>query len=131
MADEMGCAVAYCDGFAFGDQENGSAYGRHVISTGEVQLTRLQSPDAGERKRPPAVGPLVISEIMYNPPLGGDEYVELQNIGTVELPLSEPSLPEHTWKIERDSLRLSPIHHPGAGRGGAGDSRRRSRGDVP
>ena len=100
VADETGCAVAYCDGFAFGDQENGSAYGRHVISTGEVQLTRLQAPTLGSDNAPPAVGPLVISEIMYNPAVGGDEYVELQNIGTVELPLSEPSLPEHTWKID-------------------------------
>ena len=37
---------------------------------------------------------------MYNPPIGRDEYVELQNIGAEDLPLSEPSLPEHTWKID-------------------------------
>jgi hypothetical protein len=100
MADGMGCAMAFCDGFTFGDQENGSAFGRHRISTGEVQLASLQTPTLGSENAAPAVGALVISEIMYNPPVGGDEYMELQNIGTVELPLSEPSMPEHTWRID-------------------------------
>ncbi len=108
VADEMGCAIAYCDGFSFGDQENGVAFGRYVTSTGEVQLVSLQTPTLGSENAPPAVGPLVISEIMYNPPAGLDEYVELQNTGTVELPLSEPSLPDHTWKIDGIAFAFPP-----------------------
>jgi hypothetical protein len=50
----------------------------------------------------------VISEIMYNPPVGGDEYVELQNTGTVDLPLTEPSLPDHTWKIDGLGFAFPP-----------------------
>ena len=42
MADAVGCAITFCDGFPFGDQENGAAFGRHLTSTGEVHLVRLQ-----------------------------------------------------------------------------------------
>jgi hypothetical protein len=100
VADSTGCAMGFCDGFAYGDMENGVAFGRHVTSTGEVHLVRLQTPTLGRENAPPASGPLIISEIMYSPPVGRHEYVELQNIGTADLPLFEPSAPGHTWKID-------------------------------
>src|SRR6266540_1927964 len=108
VADAMGCAIAYCDGVAFGDQDNGVAFGRHVISTGDVHLVSLESPTLGSENAAPAVGPLVISEVMYHPPVGGDEYIELQNIGTTELPLSEASRPDHTWKIDGIGFAFPP-----------------------
>jgi hypothetical protein len=108
VTDAMGCAIAFCDGFTFGDQENGVGFGRYVTSVGETQLVRLQAPTLGSENAPPAVGPLVISEIMYNPATGGDEYVELQNIGTEDLPLSEPSLADHTWKIDGLGFAFPP-----------------------
>jgi len=107
-ADATGCAIAFCDGFAYGDMENGVAFGRHVTSTGEVHQVTLQTPTLGAENAAPAVGPLVISEIMYNPPLGRDEYVELQNSAGAELPLSEPSLPSHTWKIDGLGFAFPP-----------------------
>jgi hypothetical protein len=100
VADSSGCETGYCDGFTFGDMENGVAYGRYVTSVGEVHLVMLQTPTLGAENAPPLVGPLVIDEVMYNPPAGRDEYVELANIGTAALPLSEPSLATHTWKVD-------------------------------
>jgi hypothetical protein len=108
VTDAMGCAIAFCDGFIFGDQENGVGFGRYVNSVGETQLVRLQTPTLGSENAPPAVGPLVIGEIMYNPAPGGDEYVELQNTGALDLPLSEPSLPDHTWKIDGLGFAFPP-----------------------
>jgi hypothetical protein len=107
MADAMGCAIAFCDGFTFGEQPNGSAFGRHLVS-GEAHLVSLQSPTLGGDNAGPAVGPLIIGEIMYNPAIGGDEYVELQNIGSVELPLSEATSPDHTWKIDGIGFAFPP-----------------------
>lgn len=108
VADAMGCAIAFCDGFTFGDQENGVGFGRYVTSVGETQLVRLQTPTLGSENAPPAVGPLVVSEIMYNPAPGGDEYVELENTGTEDLSLSEPSLADHTWKIDGLGFAFPP-----------------------
>jgi hypothetical protein len=108
VADAMGCAIAFCDGFTFGDQENGVGFGRYVNSVGETQLVRLQTPTLGSENAPPAVGPLVISEIMYNPAVGNHEYVELQNTGAEDLPLSEPSLADHTWKIDGLGFAFPP-----------------------
>jgi hypothetical protein len=50
----------------------------------------------------------VLSEIMYNPAPGGDEYVELQNTGAEDLPLSEPSMADHTWKIDGLGFAFPP-----------------------
>jgi len=108
VADASGCETGYCEGFAFGDQENGVAYGRYVTSVGEAHLTRLQTPTLGAENAPPGVGPLVITEIMYSPAPGGDEYVELQNTGTEDLPLSEPSMADHTWKIDGLGFAFPP-----------------------
>jgi hypothetical protein len=108
MADATGCAIAFCDGFAYGDVENGVAFGRHVTSVGEVHLVTLRMPTLGFENAAPAVGPLVIVEIMYNPAVGRDEYIELQNTGTAELPLSEPSVPSHTWKIDGIGFSFPP-----------------------
>ena len=65
-------------------------------------------PTLGAANAPPAVGPLVITELMYNPPAGHDEYVELQNTGTEALSLSEPSLDTHTWKIDGMGFAFPP-----------------------
>ena len=54
----------------------------------------------------PRVGPLVLNEIMYHPPdLGidednvADEYIELCNITTIEVPLFDPSAATNTWRL--------------------------------
>jgi hypothetical protein len=110
VADERGCAIAFCDGFTFTDQENGSAFGRHRLASGELQLANLATPTLGSENAPPAVGPLVITEIMYNPPPGGAEYVELQNISTAAVQLWEPSgtRPDHTWRIDGIGFAFPP-----------------------
>jgi hypothetical protein len=108
VADASGCPSSYCNGFVYGDVENGVACGRYVTSLGEAHLVMLQTPTLGEENAPPAVGPLVITEVMYSPPPGQDEYLELQNTGTTDLSLSEPSLSEHTWKIDGMSFAFPP-----------------------
>jgi hypothetical protein len=108
VADSTGCAIGFCDGFTYSDMENGVAFGRHVTSTGEVHLVALQTPTLGGENAPPAAPPLVSSEIMYNPPNGRHEYVELQNDSAAELPLSEASLPSHTWKIDGIGFAFPP-----------------------
>src|SRR5204862_1633780 len=70
-------------------------------NTGGSAFAAASSPTPGAANAPPKVGPIVINEIMYNPPLGGDEFVELLNITTSPVNLFDPAHPEHTWKFTK------------------------------
>src|SRR6185369_14718412 len=59
----------------------------------------------GKTNAYPKVGPLIISEIMYRPPLLGgadntrDEFIELKNLTGASVPLYDPSFPTNHWRI--------------------------------
>ncbi len=72
----------------FGASENNVAFGRYQKSTGTYDFVPTSSNTPGAANAYPRVGPVVINEIMYNPPdINGQnsEYIELRNItaGTV------------------------------------------------
>jgi len=57
------------------------AFGRYLKSTGTYNFVAMSTNTPGAANAYPKVGPVVINEIMYNPPVNGDaEYVELRNI---------------------------------------------------
>jgi hypothetical protein len=73
----------------FGASAAGVSFGRYdVPSTGNTNFVAMASPTPGSENAYPLVGPIVISEIMYNPdwPEGGSytndqyEYIELCNV---------------------------------------------------
>jgi hypothetical protein len=67
----------------FGASERGIAFGRYQKSTGTYNFVPMSSNTPGAANAYPKVGPVVINEIMYNPPdLNGQnsEYIELKNI---------------------------------------------------
>jgi hypothetical protein len=53
------------------DQE--SIYGRYTRADGITDFTRLEKETAGAQNASPAIGPVVISEIMYHPTINGLE----------------------------------------------------------
>ena len=95
---------------------NGVSFGRVVTSQGVdfwpmTQRTfGMDSPTSlaqfrtgvGALNGAPIVGPVVISEIMYNPPggtNGSDEFIELKNNTASTVPLYDPAYPTNRWKI--------------------------------
>jgi hypothetical protein len=98
-ADSSGCA-GFCDSIAFGEIENGHTFGRLVDSRGRIHFVEQKAATLGAENAGPAVGPLVISEIMYHPANDSDEYVELVNVTGDSLPLFDPLIPENTWKVK-------------------------------
>jgi hypothetical protein len=93
-----GCIV----GLEFGASDNGVALGRHPTSAGgdftflsqhtfgvtnPTTLAEFRQ-GTGAINAAPRVGPVVISEIMYNPAAGGTEFLELQNITGTNVDLS-------------------------------------------
>ncbi len=89
-----GVLTGYREQQDFGASDNGVAFGRHLKSTGTYDFTAMSvnSPGAafqGAANSYPRVGPIVISEIMYNPGMGSQlaEYIELRNISGANVTL--------------------------------------------
>lgn len=98
-ADAAGNLTGYSHGFQFGAAETNVSFGRYVTSVGEERFVAQASRTFGAANSGPKVGPVVISEIMYNPKAGGDEFLELQNITSAPVKLYDPLNATNTWKI--------------------------------
>ena len=79
-----GVIGGYAASEEFGASASNVAFGRHIKSVldGGVNFVAMSENTPGEENAYPAVGPVVISEIMYNPEPAnsGGEYIELHNI---------------------------------------------------
>ncbi len=86
----------------FGASETGVAFGRYFkASTGTYDFVSMSTNTPGAANAAPAVGPIVISEIMYHPGPAADpdaEYLELLNITASPVPL-EDSVTGATWRL--------------------------------
>jgi hypothetical protein len=127
--DAQGNLTGHRVSVQFGPSENGVSFGRYVTSVG-VDFPPMSRRTFGSdspttvadfragRGLPnayPLVGPVVISELMYNPPAfqAGDqtidntvdEFLELHNITAVPMPLHDPQFPENRWRID-DGIRF-------------------------
>lgn len=81
QADAAGNLLGYRDTQDYDASDVGVTLGRYVKSTGKQDFTALTSATRAADNAQPAVGPVVINEVMYNPAGGGGtEYVELRNI---------------------------------------------------
>jgi hypothetical protein len=123
-ADANGNLMRFVDTIQFGATENGISLGRFPNGTGDlVAMNRLtfgsnvganDPPDRNSEFRTgqgapnsePKVGPLVISQIMFHPANGGDEFLELRNITSTALLLYDPNFPTNTWRIA-DAIEFS------------------------
>jgi hypothetical protein len=98
-ADANTNLTGYSHGFAFGAAEVGVSVGRYVTSTGEDQFPAQVSPTLGAANSGPRVGPVVISEVLYHAPPGGEEFIELKNITGAPALLYDVARPANTWKV--------------------------------
>jgi hypothetical protein len=97
--------TGYVHGFSFGAAAEGVSFGRYVTSLGEERFVAQERTTLGSANATTRVGPIVINEIMFDPPLLGtnnnilDEYVELLNITTQPIPLLETAIPTYPWRL--------------------------------
>jgi hypothetical protein len=97
--DANGNLTGYSDGFAFGAAQNGVTFGRYITTTGEAQYPAQTVNTLGQPNAGPRVGPLVINEINYHPPVGGDEFIELKSLTNGALLLYNTAYPSNTWRL--------------------------------
>lgn len=85
----------------FGASTEGETLGAYYKpSTDSYNFVAMQMPTPSAPNSNPRVGPIVISEIMYNPPGSGDndEYIELRNISDSPVTLYD-SVKLKPWRI--------------------------------
>lgn len=119
-ADAAGNLTGFRAIASFGSSPNGVSFARYPTSVGFefVASSRLSfgSDDAvtlqqfrlgqGASNAPPLIGPVVISEMMYQPVEAGgvdntvDEYVELWNLSTAPALLYDPMNDVNSWRIK-------------------------------
>lgn len=84
----------------FGASDKDVSFGRYQKSIGSYNFTAMSVPTPNAENSYPAVGPIVISEIMYNPAsnIDNEEYIELYNITSSTVALYDylEALP---WKL--------------------------------
>jgi hypothetical protein len=118
-----GSLTGYIVQESFEPAANGISFGRVATSVpGDYKFVALQRPTfgidnptslqhfrqgTGALNADPMVGPVVINEIMYNPPsLDGftdntmDEFIELLNIASTNVPLYDVAHPENRWRLQ-------------------------------
>jgi len=117
-ADAFGNLTGSRTGVSFGAASNSVSFGRYQTSAGVefVAMSRrtfgVDNPlsldqfrtGTGATNAYPLVGPVVISEVMYHPPLdtnqaGSGEFIELQNISASPVPLFDPAHPTNVWRL--------------------------------
>ena len=104
----VGVLGGYRESVTFGATERELTLGMVYKSTGGKDFTTMAADTKGGENAGPAIGPIVINEIMYHPPLGGDEYIELRNLTGADVPLYDPANPTHTWKFSDGILFAFP-----------------------
>src|SRR6185503_11062793 len=70
-----------------------------VNSVGDEQYPAQFATTFGSTNAGPIIGPAVISEIMYHPNAGDDEFIELRNITPDDVALFDVSHPTNAWRI--------------------------------
>jgi hypothetical protein len=98
-ADAAENLTGFSHGFSFGASENGVSFGRYITSIGEEHFVAQNERTLGGPNSGPLVGPVVITELMYNPAGTNDEFVELMNITSGPVKLYDPQNPKNTWRI--------------------------------
>ena len=133
-ADAAGNLTFFRGSRDFGPMDNGVSLGTYQTSDGETDFVRMSRRTFGNDNPSslaefrqgtglpnpyPAVGPLVISEIMYRPPdifvgfdpFGNpiyadnslDEFIEIYNLTGTNVPLYDPNATTNTWRL-RDAV---------------------------
>jgi hypothetical protein len=97
--------TGYGHSVAFGAQVNGRTFGRTVTSDGREHFVTEETPSLGGPNRGPKVGPVLVSEVMYQPPSMGldpdtlDEFIELRNASDSPVPLYDPQHATNSWRL--------------------------------
>jgi hypothetical protein len=100
----------YRDSVTYGASETGVSFGRYANSLTQSFFTAVALPTPGAANRPPRVGPVIISELMYNPGAIGHEFIELLNVSSNSVALFDAVHPTNTWRLDKGVAFVFPTN---------------------
>ncbi len=98
-ANAAGDLTGFSDGTGFDAAANGESFGRHTNSVGLVEFVPQIALTLGAVNAGPRIGPVVLNEIYYSPPVGELAFVEIRNISALDQPLYDVAHATNTWRI--------------------------------
>ncbi|MFO7868249.1 MAG: CotH kinase family protein [Bacteroidales bacterium] len=104
FAAQNGSASGYSHGFSIEPALPNLSYGEYENSLNEIRVVALSSYTENAENSSPRIGPVVISDIMYNPGTDpnfpqGTECMTITNISDSVIELYDTNNPQQTWKI--------------------------------
>jgi hypothetical protein len=94
-----GVALTYRHSLGFEAADRDIPFGRHVRSDGRAVYPAMAAATPGAANSAPRNGPAVISEILYLPPTGGVEFVEIYATTSGIVRLYDPAVPTNLWRL--------------------------------
>jgi hypothetical protein len=104
-ADVTGKLTGYSNGFPYSVTDVDQSYGLHVTSEYKTTKFVQKTQTFGTKNDVPVVGPLVITDVMYNPDLLTDEFVVMKNISNQSISSNSPFLPDS------NGIRITAINY--------------------
>ena len=105
-ADAGGNLIRFADHVDFGAALTGESFGRWPGAADD--LYPMIEPTLGEENSGPRLGSVVISEVMYGPAEGGDEFIAIFNPADAAVPLFDPLRPANTWRFGGVDFEFPP-----------------------
>lgn len=105
-ANESKEFTGFTTGWKFDGQFNGVSFGVHTNSEGKDFLVPQTEVSLGEENPYPKVGPLIITDIMYNPALGQEGFVIIKNITDSTVNLYHSESEDSTWFVKGIGYRF-------------------------
>ena len=97
---QNGSTTGYAAGLKYPALADSQTAGITTLSDGTVSMGVLSEATPGAANASPDVGPLVITQLMYHPPIGGYEYLEITNIGTSTVLLADTVDSKKKWTMK-------------------------------
>ncbi len=85
----------------FAGSDRDVTFGRYVKSDGDADFPAQSAATMGAANAGPRVGPIVITEINYNPAVSnGYEFIELYNTASTNVALYDSAIPTNVWRLD-------------------------------
>lgn len=91
--------TGFVTGWAFDGQYNGVSFGVYINSQNEKHFVAQETVTLGAENDYPKIGPIVFSQIMYNPNAVQDEHIVLKNVTDTIVDFWHVATPDSGWIV--------------------------------
>lgn len=97
--DTNGLPTGYREQETFEASEIEVTFGRQTCSNGKHYFLPERASTPGAANAGPRIGPIVATEILYDPASNRAEFIQYYNYSAAAVPLYDPAAPARTWQL--------------------------------